>query len=112
MKRYKYQALVTLSSRPPTGSVRAPAGDGFESRRVSQRVVVRAVNGETMRRELFSALLDCDSAAPFRPGSARELVTLRLVGDDVCDCLEVGSHFDLWCGTGAGEGVITSRLFV
>ena len=104
MKRYKYQALVTPR----------PAGDGGTlMAEASQRVVVRAVNIETHRSQLFRALLDSDGGTtPFRPGSAQVLVTLRLLGDDVCDCLEVGSHFALWRGADIGEGVITRRLYV
>jgi hypothetical protein len=106
VKRYKFQALITPRS---AGDGDALTGKGP----ASQRVVVRARNTETRRYEMFRALLDSDGGtAPFRPGSSRVLVTLRLMGDDVCDCLEVGSRFDLWRGGDIGEGVITRRLYV
>ena len=106
MKRYKFQALVTPS---PAGNGHALAGDGP----ASQRVVVRARDSETRRCKMFSALLDSDGGAtPFRPGCSQVLITLRLMCDDVCDCLEVGSHFELWRGDDIGEGVITRRLYV
>ncbi len=105
MKRYKFQALVT--PRSAEGAAWTSEGPA------SQRVVVRAKNSGTRRSQLFRALLDSGSdAMPFGTGSSRVLVTLRLVGDDVCDCLDVGSRFDLWCGADIGEGVITRRLYV
>jgi hypothetical protein len=59
-----------------------------------------------------TALVSCDEDTPFRPGSARRLVTLRLAGNDVADYLDIGGHFDLWLGSNVGDGIVTRRLFV
>jgi hypothetical protein len=40
------------------------------------------------------------------------VVTLRVVGDDVTDYLDIGSHFNLWLGSDIGEGVVTRRLHI
>ena len=38
------------------------------------------------------------------------MVTLSVIGDDLADYLDIGSHFVLWSGRDAGEGVVTRRL--
>jgi hypothetical protein len=103
MKRYKFQALVTPS-----------AGDGEAREKLSSgshRVVLRAENSETKRSQVFSALVDADEEGPFRPGKPGIVVTLRVIGDDVADYLDIGSHFSLWLGSDVGQGVVTRRLF-
>ena len=40
------------------------------------------------------------------------MVTLRVIGDDVSDYLEIGSHFSLWSGVDVGQGIVTRRLLV
>jgi hypothetical protein len=40
------------------------------------------------------------------------MVTLRVIGDDVSDYLEIGSHFSLWSGHDLGRGVVTRRLLL
>ena len=105
MKRYKFQALVTLyagsdgNPYPKLGS--AP-----------RRMVLRGRSDKTRRSQFFTALVSCDDDGPFRPGSPRVLVTLRLAGDDVADYLGIGDHFGLWLGNEAGKGVVTRCLFV
>lgn len=105
MKRYKFQALVT----PHSGNrevARAKLGRG------SHRMVLRARNNETRHTQVFSALVDNDGDVPPRPGSPQIMVTLRVVGDDIDDYLDIGSHFSLWSGEDLGEGVVTRRLFI
>lgn len=105
VKRYKYQALVTLYAerdRGP-GTMLGPA---------PRRMVLRGRNKETQRSQVFTALVSCDDNEPFRPGRPQLLVTLRLSGDDVANYLDIGGHFDLWLGDDVGQGVITRRLFV
>jgi hypothetical protein len=76
-------------------------------------MVLRARNIETTRSQVFNALISSeDYGRPFRPGSQRVLVTLRLAGDDVGDYLRIGGHFELWDGSDLGEGVVTRRLFI
>jgi hypothetical protein len=40
------------------------------------------------------------------------MVTLRVIGDDVSDYFEIGSHFRLWSGHDLGRGVVTRRLLL
>jgi hypothetical protein len=105
MKRYKFQALVTMRGKgddwPRVGLGAAP-----------RRMVLRGRNEESGRSQMFSTLVSCDDGTPFRPDSRQVLVTLRLAGDDVADYLEIGGHFDLWLGGVVGHGVVTRRLFV
>jgi hypothetical protein len=106
MKRYKYQALVTLYP-PHDGTPRPELGTD------PRRMVVRAMNDESRRSQVFTALVSSDdNGRPFRPGADQVIVTLRLAGDDVGDHLHVGGHFDLWLGSDVGQGVVTRRLFV
>ena len=105
MKRYKFQALVTPS---PDGDrdVRAKLSPG------SHRMVLRAESSETHRVQVFSVLVDCEDDGPFRRGKPQLMVTLRVIGDDMPDYLEIGSHFSLWSGEDIGRGVVTRRLYV
>ena len=105
MKRYKFQALVTPDATHDDDA-RAKLGFG------SHRMVLRAANSETRRSQVFSALVDAEDDGPFRPGSPQIMVTLRVVGDDVIDYLEIGSHFSLWLGQDVGQGVVTRRLHI
>jgi hypothetical protein len=105
VKRYKFQALVTLY----------PPQDGEPGVKLGPapcRMVLHAQNGETRRNQVFSALVASDDDGPFRPGGSKVLVTLRIVGDDVGDYLTIGSRFHLWLGGDVGLGVVTRRLFV
>jgi hypothetical protein len=105
MKRYKFQALVTPYS-DKDGDARAKLSSG------SHRMVLRAASSETHRTQVFSALVDGEDDGPFRPGKPQVMVTLRVIGDDVSDYLDIGSHFSLWLGVDVGEGVVTRRLHV
>ena len=75
-------------------------------------MVVRAENSENRRSQVFSALVTADDDGPFLPGRPHIVVTLQVVGDDIGDYLEIGSHFSLWLGSDVGQGVVTRRLFV
>ncbi len=105
MKRYKFQAMVTLYA-PADGE------PGVQLGPAPCRMVLHARSSETHRNQVFSALVASEDAGPFRPGGSRVLVTLRLVGDDVSDYLNIGSRFHLWLGSDVGLGVVTRRLFV
>ena len=102
MKRCKFQALVTPSA---SDEARAKLSPG------SHRMVLRAENAETKRSQVFAALVDADEEGPFRPGKPEVVVTLRVIGDDLADYLDIGSHFSLWSGSDVGRGVVTRRLF-
>ena len=103
MQRYKFQALVTPYP-DKDGDARAKLSSG------SHRMVLRAESSETHRTQVFQALVDGEDA--FRPGKPQLMVTLRVIGDDVSDYLEIGSHFNLWLGGDVGEGIVTRRLHI
>jgi len=105
MQRFKYQALV-MPFADDDGDARSKLSSG------SHRMVLRAENSETHRKQVFSALVDGEDAGPFRAGSPQIMVTLRVIGDDVSDYLEIGSHFTLWSGHDLGRGVVTRRLHI
>jgi hypothetical protein len=65
----------------------------------------------TRRSQVFAALVDSEEEGPFRPGKPGVVVTLRVIGDDMADYLDIGSHFILWSGSDVGRGVVTRRLF-
>jgi len=103
MQRLKFQALVTPDQG---GDARAKLSSG------SHRMVLRAENSETHRTQVFSALVDGDDGGPFHPGKPQVVVTLRVIGDDVPDYFDIGSHFSLWLGGDLGQGVVTRRLHI
>jgi len=105
VKRYKFQALVTMGGGGDAGP-RVVLGSA------PHRMVLRGQNDETGHSQIFSALVSCEDEGPFRPHGHQMLVTLRLAGDDVADYLHSGGRFDLWLGGDVGHGVITRRLFV
>ena len=104
MKRYKFQALVTPLPDPEGNRPALSSG--------SHRMVLRAHNAETHRSQVFSALVDADDSDQFQPGKHEIVVTLRVIGDDVADYLDIGSHFSLWLGSDIGQGVVTRRLLI
>ena len=78
----------------------------------SHRMVLRVESSETNRSQVFAALVDGEDEGPFRPGKPEVVVTLRVIGDDVADYLDIGSHFSLWSGSDVGQGIVTRRLHV
>jgi hypothetical protein len=103
VKRYKYQCLVRPSQG---GDAQATLSSG------SHRMVVRAEDPQTHQTQVFRALVDSEEEAPFRPGKPEIMVTVRVIGDDVPDYFEIGSHFSLWLGSDVGQGIVTRRLHV
>jgi hypothetical protein len=100
MRRYKFQALVTVraaAAKRSLGSSRGPS---------PRRLVLR-----TVRQQLFTVLVSRDDETAVGPGSDRVLVTLRVAGDDVPGALNVGDHFHLWDGDVIAEGIISRRLY-
>ena len=104
MKRYKFQALVTIG----TGDDGQPCSALSAAPR---RMVLRGRDAGTGHSQIFNTLVSCDDEAPFRPRSDKFLVTLRLADNDVARYLEIGGHFDLWLGHDIGHGIVTRRLF-
>jgi hypothetical protein len=104
MKRYKFQALVTAVPAGADGTAALSSG--------SHRMVLRAENPETHRTQVFSALVDTEDSDSYRSDKPEIVVTLRVVGDDVADYLDIGSRFSLWLGNDVGHGVVTRRLLI
>lgn len=105
-KRYKYQALVSLDPHDGGSAEAALRGPAC-------RMVVRARHRDTGRCKFFSALVTPgDIAGTFRLGDRQVVVRFVVLGDDVCDYLAPGDHFDLWRGTDVGHGVVSRRLFI
>lgn len=103
MKRYKYQARVTL----------LPPGDGAGQAALpgpTCRAVIRAYHHETHRGRLFSALVSSDEGEP--GGNSSRTVTMVLLGDGVGDYLAPGERFVLCRGGDVGYGLVTRRIFV
>lgn len=105
MKRFKFQALVTLYAA--TGAPSCPILDA-----APRRMLLRGRSDESGRTQFFSALVSRDGDMPCRSGIPRLEVIVRVAGDDVAEYLSVGRHFNLWLGEDVGEGVVTRRLFV
>ncbi|HEV2376905.1 MAG TPA: hypothetical protein VGS19_32615 [Streptosporangiaceae bacterium] len=103
MKRYKYQAMVSLVLDADTPGATLPGP--------MCRVVVRAENPETRVSRLFSALLTSSDDSPFKD-PAHSMVTLVVLGDDCDDCLAHGEQFTLWRDGEIGHGVVTRKVFV
>jgi hypothetical protein len=103
MQRFKYQALVTPIA-DDDGGARSKLSSG------SHRMVLRAENSETHRSQVFQALVDGDEGESFQAAGPQLMVTLRVIGDDVSDYFDIGSHFSLWSGHDLGRGVVTRRL--
>lgn len=106
MKRYKYQATVTLAPRQTGKSATLPGP--------ACRMVVRAAHRETHASQLFSALVSSGDSSPQVPVStaSQVVVTLVVLGDTAGDYLAPGEEFDLWRGRNVGHGMITRRIFV
>ena len=104
MKRYKFQALVTLTP-PAEGEPTAMAAGKM------RRMVVRGQHHETGLDKFFSALVARSYETPW-PDDDEIIVTVVLVGDDARGYFDIGDSFALWAGNDLGSGVVTQRLFV
>jgi hypothetical protein len=104
MKRYKFQALVTLDPSQEGGSAAIAPGK-------MRRMVVRGQHHETGLNRFFSALVAKSYETPW-PEDDQVIVTVVLVGDDPRGYFDIGDSFALWMGSDLGRGVVTRRLFV
>jgi hypothetical protein len=103
MKRYKYQATITLPA--PKNDDRAE-----ELRGPTRRMVVRADHQDSRASRIFSALVT--PSEELRPDGAHVVVTLVVLGEDVTEYLAPGTEFTLWLGHDVGHGTVTRRIFV
>jgi hypothetical protein len=104
MKRFKYQALVTLYPPQPGGlETSLPAQ--------TRCLVVRAEDQQTHQSKLFSSVVTADDGRPLRPGDACRVVTMQVNGDDAGEYVHPGEEFSLWFGTDVGRGVVSRQMF-
>ena len=101
MKRYKYQARVTLLPDDGGAPPALPAA--------TTRMVIKAEHRETHASKLFSSLVTVDDTLV--PRNTGVTVTFVVLGDDAGDYLATGEWFALWNGHELGLGVITRRVF-
>ena len=105
MKRYKFQALVTLG--PAQDSALGTLGGGQ-----ARRVVVRGRRHETGTSRFFTALVTKNGGDRTWPEEDPVLMTVALMGDDPGEYFEPGDHFAFWLGHDPGQGAAIPRLFV
>lgn len=102
MKRYKYQALVTLLPDDGGAPPALPAA--------TTRMVIKAEHRKTHASKLFSSLVTIDDTLV--PRTTGVTVTFVVLGDDAGEYLAAGARFALWNGHDLGLGVVTRRVFV
>jgi hypothetical protein len=103
VKRYKYQALLTL----------LPQRDGDAGPPVpgpACRMTVRAHLPDSQESKFFSALVS--TGGDTRRGDPSVTVTMTVLGDDADQYLSPCADFTLWRGRDVARGVITRRVFV
>jgi hypothetical protein len=105
MKRYKFQAFVTLAPRQDRGADAMAEGK-------TRRMAVRGQHHQTGGGRFFSALVTRSYEGQLWPDDNHVIVTVALVGDEPRQYFEVGDSFALWAGSELGSGVVTRRLFV
>jgi hypothetical protein len=104
VKRYKFQALVTLDPLEDGAPATMPPGQ-------MRRMVVQGQHHATGGSRFFSALVTKNSTDPAW-SDGHMVVTIVLVGDEPREYFEAGDGFGLWLGSDLGHGVVTRRLFV
>jgi hypothetical protein len=105
MKRYKFQALVTMDPSPDREPAVMVAGK-------MRRMVLRGQHHETGRSRFFSALVAKSYETPAWSQDEQVILTVVLVGDDPRGYFDIGDRFALWMGSDLGSGVVTRRLLV
>jgi hypothetical protein len=105
MKRYKFQALVTLGTHGETSPAAMRSG-------LTQRLVVRGQRHETGTSKFFSALATRNGEDARWSDDDHLIMTIVLVGDELREYFEVGDSFTVWLGRDLGRGIVTRRLFI
>jgi hypothetical protein len=104
VKRYKFQALVTLG-RPHDGD---PAVRGDQT----QRLVVRGQRHVTGASQFFCALATRSGEDWRWSDDDHMIMTIVLNADEPREYFEVGDSFTVWRGHDLGRGIVTRRLFI
>jgi hypothetical protein len=105
VKRYKFQALVTLGMERNSGLATLLGGQ-------SRRVVLRGRHHETGSSRFFAALVTKNGGDRTWPEEDPVIMTIALMGDDPGEYFEIGDRFAFWLGHDLGQGVVTRRLFI
>jgi hypothetical protein len=105
VKRYRFQALVTLGDSPEGSPAAMPGGQ-------TRRVVLHGHNHKTGQGQFFSAMATRNGEIP--PWADRDPVVMTVVlqCDDPRDYFDIGDTFAFWLGSDRARGVVTRRLFV
>jgi hypothetical protein len=105
VKRYRFQALVTLGDSPEGSPAGASGGQ-------PSRVVLHGHSHKTGRGRFFSALATrSGEAAPWQDQDP-VIMNVVLVCDEPREYFDVGDSFAFWLGSDRARGVVTRRLFV
>lgn len=105
MKRYKFQALVTLGTQRGGGPAVVP-------REQMRRVVLRGRQHETGCSEFFGALAMRNGEDPPWPEENPMIMTIVVVCDQPGEYFDIGDRFAFWLGGDVGRGTVTRHLFV
>ncbi len=98
VKRYKIQALLTLS----------PAGDGRQAAVPPgqiRRMLVHSHNHETHADQFFTGLVANHGDGSEWLKDDHLIVTIVLTGQDPDKYFDIGDQFDLWLGGDIASGV-------
>lgn len=104
MKRYTFQALVTLDRPAAAGRAVLPPDQ-------TRRMAVKCRHHQTGRITFFSALVTSSGPAAAEWKDDNVIVTIKITGDDALDYLSPGRSLALWLDGTIGHGVVTRRLF-
>jgi hypothetical protein len=105
MKRYKFQALVTLGSPQERGPVGV-------SREEMRRAVLRSRHHQTGCSRFFGALAMRNGEQPPWPEDNPVIVTVVVMCDQPAEYFGIGDRFSFWLGRDVGRGIVTRQLFV
>jgi len=102
MKRYKFQAIVSLL---PSASETTPTGQP------PQRAVIRADNHHGPSGGMYTGLVLSWESSPV-VGADEAIAVVVAYGPDPAACLPIGGTFALWQGTDLAVGTVTRKLFI
>lgn len=105
MKRYKFQALLTLEPAADGQPAVLPPGQ-------VRRMLVHGQDNETHASRFFTGLIANNGDGSDWLTDDHLIVSVALTGDDPGKYFGIGDHFALWLGSDIAAGVVTRRLFV
>ena len=105
LKRYKFQALLTLTPAGDGGQAAVPPGQ-------IRRTVVYGRHHETHASQSFTALVGNNGDGSEWLAHNHLIVTIVLTGDDPGQYFDIGDHFALRLGADSASGIVSRRLFI